>query len=306
MVRASIIIPTYNEGEYLVNTLDSIFRHTDEIKDCEFIVGDDHATDNSVKKALEKYPNLIVNRHEAGPFGTSAAKALGAEAARGNVLLFFDSHTKIESGTITKLIEGVEKTGQVVTPKIVPIDRNTWNITKGASAHGLRVEIEEIRCRWVGVNQLIHNEDLDLYESYGVPGGAMAVSRSVYDATGGWDRGLVAWGSDASFSLRICLLGHSIWHDPTAVVGHVFKKKFEQYSVSYVHILANRLRVLYSLATKDEMARYSVKWRNKYPNQFKEAQNKFKNLQITAPLLQHRLKMSLTEYKNMIKKKLKI
>ena len=56
-------------------------------------------------------------------------------------------------------------------------------------------------------------------------GCAAAVSRELYNRLGGFDADMLVWGvEDLDFGLRTWMMGHSILHDPEAVVGHRFRQ----------------------------------------------------------------------------------
>ncbi len=79
----SIIIPTYNEENYLPFLLRSVQAQT--FKDYEIIVADAHSTDKTVEIAREFGARVI----EGGL--PAAGRNKGAAAAAGDILLFLDS-----------------------------------------------------------------------------------------------------------------------------------------------------------------------------------------------------------------------
>ncbi|PUZ30741.1 glycosyltransferase family 2 protein, partial [Staphylococcus arlettae] len=46
MKKVSVIMPTYNNGDKLKRTIDSVLNQTMSNKDYEFIIVDDHSNDN--------------------------------------------------------------------------------------------------------------------------------------------------------------------------------------------------------------------------------------------------------------------
>lgn len=88
----SVIIPTYNSGEYISETLKSVFSQT--YNKFELIVSDDGSSDNTVGKVkdiLDKYldrkTKLLINEHE----GPGATRNKGIKAANGEWISFLDS-----------------------------------------------------------------------------------------------------------------------------------------------------------------------------------------------------------------------
>jgi len=93
-VRISIIIPTYNEAGIIAECIDAIYSQTR--KPDEVIVVDD-STDSTgavVRNLIKKHKGLKLARGEGN--GVSAAKNLGAKAARGDVLIFLDADKSLE------------------------------------------------------------------------------------------------------------------------------------------------------------------------------------------------------------------
>ncbi|MBF9236754.1 glycosyltransferase family 2 protein [Hymenobacter sp. BT683] len=71
MFRVSVILPVYNVGLYIENTIQSILQQT--FKDFELIVLDDCSTDDTVKRVLaftDSRVKVIVNTHNMGRAGT--------------------------------------------------------------------------------------------------------------------------------------------------------------------------------------------------------------------------------------------
>lgn len=89
--RISIIIPTYQEEKYLGNLLESIKKQT--LQPFEIIVADNKSKDKT-REIAKKYGCRIVD-------GGNPAKGRneGAKAAKGNLLLFFDSDTLLKKKT---------------------------------------------------------------------------------------------------------------------------------------------------------------------------------------------------------------
>ena len=89
MPKVSIIIPTYNRANYLLEALDSIFQQT--FKDYEIIIIDDGSTDDTQKtlrKAIEAGKVHYVFQENQGE---SAARNHGIRLAGGEYIAFLDS-----------------------------------------------------------------------------------------------------------------------------------------------------------------------------------------------------------------------
>jgi GT2 family glycosyltransferase len=76
-----------------------------------------------------------------------------------------------------------------------------------------------------------------------LPGCCLAVRRTDFMRSGGFDAGLIRWGmEDSEFSLRLWLLGQRVVIHPAVSVGHLFRSR-HPYEIDHVDIVHNMLRV---------------------------------------------------------------
>ena len=69
--------------------------------------------------------------------------------------------------------------------------------------------------------------------------------RDVFQATGGFDSGLIRWGSDdCELSLRLWLLDYELWVVPQVEVAHLFRNQ-PPYSLEWTAVLHNTLRLAF-------------------------------------------------------------
>ena len=87
MPKVSIIIPSYNSAQYIVETLQSVFAQT--YKNYEIIVVDDGSIDNT-KEVLRPYMGKItyIYKENGGP---ASARNVGIKHAQGEYIAFLDS-----------------------------------------------------------------------------------------------------------------------------------------------------------------------------------------------------------------------
>ncbi len=83
----SVIIPTYNNGRFLPEAIESVLAQT--VRPLEIIVVDDGSTDDTSER-LRPYATRVIYRHQANQ-GVSAARNLGILAASGDFIAFLDS-----------------------------------------------------------------------------------------------------------------------------------------------------------------------------------------------------------------------
>jgi glycosyltransferase involved in cell wall biosynthesis len=84
--KVSVIIPTYNCGQYIVQAIESVFSQT--YTDYEIIVVDDGSTDNT-RQVLQNYSGKIKYLYRENQ-GSAVARNCGIEAAKGELIAFLD------------------------------------------------------------------------------------------------------------------------------------------------------------------------------------------------------------------------
>lgn len=245
-MRASLIIAAHNEGEALAKTVASCVETCAGL-DYEIILSDDASDDGSVEEVKRRFPRVRLVQAPQRQ-GASPAKALGAEQARGDVLVFLDGHTKPEYGAVARLVEGVEELAGtcIVTPRIPALKLERWTNCTRQVGHGYRLDLETFDCGWSALGRMreVREKRKTFYESPALIGCALAVSRELYEKLWGFDRQMRYWGvEDLDFGLKCWLLGHRILHDPDAAVGHRFRTSFDNYSVPTEHVVVNQLRM---------------------------------------------------------------
>ena len=90
MSKVSIVIPNYNKGLFLVETIQSV--QANNYTNWEIILIDDESTDNSVELAqslAQKDPRISI--HLQKNQGGGAARNKGITLATGEYLIFLDS-----------------------------------------------------------------------------------------------------------------------------------------------------------------------------------------------------------------------
>src|SRR4029077_16791634 len=101
-VEISIIIPVFNQFRFTQACLASLQEHQ-EAGRFEVIVVDDCSTDVSAE-AIARIPGIVYLRNEANS-GFIASCNRGAEAARGNYLIFLNNDTLVKPGWLSALLD---------------------------------------------------------------------------------------------------------------------------------------------------------------------------------------------------------
>lgn len=149
----SIIIPTYNEEEYLPVLLESIKQQ--DFSDYEIIVADADSKDNTVKIA-EEYGCIVV---EGGM--PAVGRNNGAKVAKGDYLLFLDSDLKLTEDYLAKVIYEfkMERLGIAIT-QMKPLSKKTEDKLLHDLANLFMISVEKIKPHGAGCYGIITKREL--------------------------------------------------------------------------------------------------------------------------------------------------
>lgn len=116
--KASVIITSYNEGDKLKTTVDSVRRNT---TNAEIILIDDASDDGSIN-ALDVDKMIRNNKRQ----GIINSRRQGVAAATGKTLTFLDGHHKVSEGCINMCAELALETGSIVYPRVYGWEQRNW------------------------------------------------------------------------------------------------------------------------------------------------------------------------------------
>jgi glycosyltransferase involved in cell wall biosynthesis len=105
----SIIVPSYNKGDYIVETIKSVIEQT--YSNWELIIIEDGSTDNSVQiitkfVELDKRIILINSKKNAG---ANVCRNIGINAAKGEYLIFLDADDILNKNCLSNRIKIISK-----------------------------------------------------------------------------------------------------------------------------------------------------------------------------------------------------
>ncbi|MGL4668976.1 MAG: MJ1255/VC2487 family glycosyltransferase [Methanobacteriaceae archaeon] len=152
-MKLSIIIPTYNEEEYLPKLLDSIVSQ--DFTNYEIIVADASSKDKTVEIA-KSYGCKVV---EGGMPGVGRNK--GAEVASGKIFLFLDSDLVLTENYLSNTINEFEKKelGIGIT-QMIPSSGKLIDRLLHSLANYFMIAVENIKPHGAGCYGLISKADL--------------------------------------------------------------------------------------------------------------------------------------------------
>jgi len=191
----SVIMPCYNQGQYIDEAVGSLLAQT--YQDFEIIVINDGSTDESTVRLLQTYekPNLIVFHTENR--GPSAARNTGIERARGYYILPLDADDRIAPTFLEKTVPVLDKNPNV---GIVYTQAELFGAKTGPF-------------------------DLPTYHFPNILLGNMIFNTSLYrksdwEAVGGYNENMVLGWEDYDFWLSILELGRDVVQVPEILYFH--------------------------------------------------------------------------------------
>ena len=125
MVKVSVIMPVYNDEEFINNSINSILKQT--LKDIEIICIDDGSTDNSLKilTDLKNKYNFIKVLSQKNK-GAGKARNAGLNIATGEYIAFLDSDDIfIDKNALEEMYNyGIEENSVIVSANIKKLTNN--------------------------------------------------------------------------------------------------------------------------------------------------------------------------------------
>lgn len=177
----SLIIPAYNEQDYLPACLDAVMRNVAG-KVMEIIVVDNNSTDNT-RAVVQRYPAV---RYVFEPQkGITRARQCGFRAARGDILAFVDADTRPPPGWIEQIAAGFAAR------------RDLACLSGPYSFYDLSGLRNAVSRAWFVAARPIY-----ALTGHLIVGGNFAIARRVLEAMGGFDRTIEFYGEDVDIGRR--------------------------------------------------------------------------------------------------------
>ena len=250
----SVVIPTRDDTAELPATIESFLEARSRDARLEFVIVDDASPAGVDPAAFEpllgrrgQQASLTVLR-PADHAGIPRARNMGARYARGGRLFITDAHVRVEPGW-DALITEYGMAGRVLAATIV-------NDQTGAPGFGASLLMPTLTFRWNSET----SGDLSAVQVAASAG--MAIDRELYWSIGGFDPGMLMYGSnEAEFSTRAWLRGAEVLNLPSLIVRHRFRSAAElqeRLNANLHFILHNRLRFAL-LYLPDDVALYVLR-----------------------------------------------
>ena len=203
LMKASIVIPTYNGQDTLSECLAAISQQTHA--DFEVIIVDDGSTDTTaalVKEFTKKDKRFkLIQQQNAGP---ARARNQGARAAQNPILVFIDDDCTADTHWLAEMLKPFSN------KEIVGVQGRYKTKQKELAARFGQIEIDH------RYSIMARKEYIDFIGSY-----AAAYSKKVFLEAGGFDETFrIPSGEDPELSYRLAEQGHKMVFNPGAIVYH--------------------------------------------------------------------------------------
>lgn len=207
----SIIIPTLDRAEVLLNTLKDLLRQ--KYPDFEIVVVDQ--TEKPAKEVsdfIKTHQNKIKYLH-LDRKGSSYARDFGVKNAKGEIVLFLDDDVKIsQDDFITKHLENYsDKNIRLVAGRVI----DDWNQPNKEKEVG--------KFKYWGLKEITNFDSLKKMEIQHAPGGNFSCYRDDFLEVGGFGEVYVgnAHMEETDFCFRLKRLGGKFIFEPKAVTHHL-------------------------------------------------------------------------------------
>ena len=205
-MQISVVIPAYNEEQYIEHCLRSLVGQKTSLK-YEVIVVDNNSTDGTLKVARTFKDKLNLRIIHEEKQGRGAARARGFKEAKGEIILSADADTIYYPDWIDALVANlggkvVATTTSCQTSDLGFIKDAIFNFVQPTAAYLYRL----------------------IFGHYWLAGFSFAIKRDVYIKSGGFNSNLQAL-EDTDLAVRVAKIGKiKFINKPVIFSGRRFKK----------------------------------------------------------------------------------
>ena len=194
-MRMSVIVPAYNEQDYLAACLESVLAElarNPERGPFEVIVVDNASTDRTAEVAA-RFPGVRVVLEPRK--GLTRARQCGLDQARGTILAYVDADTRMPPGWVGKVLDALDDNGGNVCVS-GPYVYYDMSATKSAL----------VRLYWRLLARPMYR-----LTRYMVVGGNFAARADALARIGGFDMTIPFYGEDTDIARRISRIGRVVF-----------------------------------------------------------------------------------------------
>lgn len=208
--KISLMVPAYNEGLVITNTLEALLRMDYPAGRLEILVINDGSTDDTAKQveviaARDSRVRLFNVPREFAARGKSAALNRGLSECRHEIIGIFDADNLPEADSVLHLARQL-----AADPSLGAVIGKFRCVNKRRNLLTRFINLESLAYQWI-----IQAGRWQLLRMATLPGTNYLIRRSLLEEVGGWDE--QALTEDAEMSIRIYQAGSLIKFVPYAV-----------------------------------------------------------------------------------------
>jgi GT2 family glycosyltransferase len=234
--KVSIIVVNWNGERFLKDCLGALLGQS--YSNCEIILVDNGSSDNSVRFAREKFPEVKVVELKENE-GFTGGNAAGLEIAQGAFIALVNTDARADETWLQNLIEPMVGDGTVgiCASKLIFTDSLTLN----SAGDGLTTA-------GVGFNRGLGGNAADFKTPefvFGACGAAVLYRRRMLDEIGFLDDDFFLYDEDTDLNFRAQLAGWKCAYVPTAIAYHVANATARRLSNLHVYYHTRNLEFVW-------------------------------------------------------------
>jgi glycosyltransferase involved in cell wall biosynthesis len=235
--KVSVIVPCYNEQDYILSFIDDLRSQDYPADHLEFIIADGLSTDGTrdllaAESSKDNRISVLTNEARTTPHALN----LALEKATGEVIVRMDVHAKYPKNYITKLVSKLEADKSIgnVGAVLITSPANDSLVSRGiAKAMSSRIGVGNSKFRTGAAKDVFTDT---------VPFGCFP--KKIFDLVGRFNEKLIR-SQDYEFNTRIIKQGYKILLTPDVTVKYysrnTYKKTCQMFcQYAYSKVLSNR------------------------------------------------------------------
>ena len=232
--KTSVVIIFVDEGAAaLIRTAVSVLTMSPRESILEIILVDDSSERSEIKDLLPKFvtkvmPPLVKLVRTKERSGLTRARMVGSDLAKGEVILFLDSHCEASPGWLEPLLQRIKDDDKnVVMPSHDIISFKDFEFFGSKTIDNQGIFNWRLMHTWQGLPNFDREKiktRADPVRSPTMAGGLFAISRRFWEHLGKYDPGFLVWGGEnLELSFKIWMCGGRLEIIPCSHVGHIFR-----------------------------------------------------------------------------------
>lgn len=233
----SVIVTMRNEAKEMITlTTHAVLGRTPpELLVEIIIVNDSDDKDTDEMRALERVSDKVIHVPTPGREGCARSRLIGARMAKGEVLMFIDSHVEMLSSTwyqhlVLPIVENPHTLASQQLEHMGDDDEHIYKDKKSRGSHfGIMNDLFYFgyeTYKFKNTNFTSAPPQSEPYEMPFGPGALFAIRKDEFWRLGGYDEGIYVWGAEnMELSLKIWLCGGRLVQVPCSPTGHMYRVK---------------------------------------------------------------------------------